>query len=149
MGRKALHLVAMRLVGATLVASGALAIASPSCGTPTSGEASLADSGGDDSMTAEGGDDSMTADGGGFVTGDAGARDSASGSSDGGGGEEGGGACSPCGPGHVCVDGGCACPPYQSLCNGRCIPTSGDPNNCGGCGTTCTGIQVCSSNACS
>jgi hypothetical protein len=30
-----------------------------------------------------------------------------------------------------------------------CIPTSGDPNNCGKCGVTCTGNEVCAGNACS
>jgi hypothetical protein len=40
------------------------------------------------------------------------------------------------------------CPVYQSLCNGKCIPTAVDPNNCGGCGIVCTGNQVCASNAC-
>jgi hypothetical protein len=44
-------------------------------------------------------------------------------------------------------DGG-ACPSYQSLCNGACIPTSTDPNNCGGCGVKCTGTQACSGGAC-
>lgn len=41
-----------------------------------------------------------------------------------------------------------ACPTYQSLCGGRCIPTSVDPSNCGGCGITCAMGQVCVSNGC-
>jgi hypothetical protein len=41
--------------------------------------------------------------------------------------------------------GGSACPPYQSLCNGTCIPHSMDPDNCGG----CAGNQLCSGGACS
>jgi hypothetical protein len=40
------------------------------------------------------------------------------------------------------------CPVYQSLCNGKCIGTAVDPNNCGGCGVMCTGTQVCASSAC-
>ncbi len=47
------------------------------------------------------------------------------------------------------MNGACACPAYQTLCNGTCIATSGDPNNCGGCGVKCTGSLVCSANACS
>src|SRR5579863_8634211 len=44
-------------------------------------------------------------------------------------------------------DGG-ACPPYQTVCNGACIPTSADPSNCGGCGVKCTGTQACSGGTC-
>ena len=39
-----------------------------------------------------------------------------------------------CVGGQVCTSGACACPIYQSFCNGQCIPTSSDANNCGGCG---------------
>jgi hypothetical protein len=46
------------------------------------------------------------------------------------------------------VDGGNACPSYQTSCGGACIPTSNDPNNCGGCGMACTGADVCSAGAC-
>jgi hypothetical protein len=46
------------------------------------------------------------------------------------------------------VAGSGACPAYQSLCNGACIPTSTDPNNCGGCGVKCMGTQACSGGAC-
>jgi hypothetical protein len=45
-------------------------------------------------------------------------------------------------------DAGNPCPTYQQLCNGACIPTVTDPQNCGGCGATCTGNQVCSGGAC-
>ena len=45
------------------------------------------------------------------------------------------------------LDGG-TCPLYQTLCNGACIPTSADPNNCGGCGVKCTGAQACSGGTC-
>src|SRR5689334_8975029 len=41
------------------------------------------------------------------------------------------------------------CPPYQSSCNGICIPTSTDPNNCGGCGIKCGGTLACSGGTCS
>jgi hypothetical protein len=58
-------------------------------------------------------------------------------------------ACSPaCSGGEVCVAGACACPVYQSLCNGQCIPTVGDPGNCGGCGVTCSASEVCSAGKC-
>lgn len=40
------------------------------------------------------------------------------------------------------------CPGGQELCNGECIPTVVDPNNCGGCGLTCAPNQVCLSNGC-
>src|SRR5262249_28305249 len=49
-------------------------------------------------------------------------------------------------PGHG-GDGANPCPIYQSYCNGTCVST-GDPNNCGGCGIVCSGTQVCSGNAC-
>jgi hypothetical protein len=42
-----------------------------------------------------------------------------------------------------------SCPPYQKSCAGTCIPVSTDPNNCGGCGVTCSASQVCSASACS
>jgi hypothetical protein len=41
-----------------------------------------------------------------------------------------------------------ACPPYQTACNGKCIPTIADPNNCGGCGKSCTGDTACSGGVC-
>lgn len=44
---------------------------------------------------------------------------------------------------------GGGCPIYQALCNGKCIPVSGDPKNCGGCGVVCAANQVCSAGACS
>jgi hypothetical protein len=43
---------------------------------------------------------------------------------------------------------GASCPLYQILCNGMCVSTS-DPMNCGGCGKTCSGGQVCSAGGCS
>ncbi len=45
-------------------------------------------------------------------------------------------------------DGSVSCPSYQSFCGGSCIPTSEDPNNCGGCGVRCKAGEVCS-NGCS
>lgn len=44
--------------------------------------------------------------------------------------------------------GGDGCNIYQSLCNGQCIPTNTDPDNCGGCGVTCAADEVCSGGAC-
>lgn len=41
-----------------------------------------------------------------------------------------------------------SCPTYQSFCGGRCIPTSVDPMNCGGCGVRCAAGEVCVSNGC-
>ncbi len=41
------------------------------------------------------------------------------------------------------------CPSYQSKCDGACIPTSVDPKNCGGCGTTCAADEACSAGVCS
>jgi hypothetical protein len=40
------------------------------------------------------------------------------------------------------------CPAYQDRCGGLCIPTSTDPENCGGCGVHCDAAQVCSAGAC-
>jgi hypothetical protein len=45
-------------------------------------------------------------------------------------------------------DTGTSCPSYQSLCDGACIPTSNDPDNCGGCGLSCDGGEVCSGGTC-
>jgi hypothetical protein len=54
-----------------------------------------------------------------------------------------------CANGQTCQNGACVCPPYQALCGGRCIPTSTDPANCGGCGISCQAPQVCSAGKCS
>lgn len=40
------------------------------------------------------------------------------------------------------------CPLYQTLCDGTCIPTSTDPDNCGGCGVVCGDAEVCSGGTC-
>jgi hypothetical protein len=41
-----------------------------------------------------------------------------------------------------------SCSTGQTRCNGTCIDTTADPKNCGGCGTTCAGTDVCSGSAC-
>jgi hypothetical protein len=54
-----------------------------------------------------------------------------------------------CTGGQICAAvGACACPPYQDLCNGTCIPTANDPKNCGHCGVTCTGRAACYGGQC-
>lgn len=40
------------------------------------------------------------------------------------------------------------CPSTGSVCNGICIDTSADNNNCGACGNKCTGTQVCGGGVC-
>lgn len=40
------------------------------------------------------------------------------------------------------------CPDYQRLCDGECIPTSNDPDNCGACGNTCGDAEACSGGRC-
>ncbi|MFW6058525.1 MAG: hypothetical protein ACOC9W_06685, partial [Persicimonas sp.] len=40
------------------------------------------------------------------------------------------------------------CPDYQRLCDGECIPTSNDPDNCGACGNTCGDDEACSGGRC-
>lgn len=40
------------------------------------------------------------------------------------------------------------CPDYQRLCDGECIPTSNDPDNCGACGNTCGDGEACSGGRC-
>lgn len=46
------------------------------------------------------------------------------------------------------LDNGDECGIYSTFCNGECIPTSSDPDNCGGCGVVCAGNQVCSGGFC-
>lgn len=41
------------------------------------------------------------------------------------------------------------CPTYQTLCDGKCVPTTDDAEHCGGCATKCTGAQACSAGKCS
>lgn len=42
----------------------------------------------------------------------------------------------------------CTCPGQQSRCSGTCTDTKSDPSNCGGCGITCSGAEVCQDGAC-
>jgi hypothetical protein len=45
---------------------------------------------------------------------------------------------SQCTSGQVCTNGYCGgCPTGQTACNGQCVDTQKDNNNCGTCGTTC------------
>jgi hypothetical protein len=53
-----------------------------------------------------------------------------------------------CSGGQACVNGACVCPAYQTFCGGACIPTSTDPNNCGGCGVKCAAPLACSGGTC-
>jgi hypothetical protein len=71
-----------------------------------------------------------------------------SGSLNAGGDHTGGDCAAGCSGGQVCVKGSCECPSYQSLCDGKCVPTSADPSNCGKCGNACTGATACSSGQC-
>ncbi|NUP11865.1 MAG: hypothetical protein HOW73_37945 [Polyangiaceae bacterium] len=69
-----------------------------------------------------------------------------------GGGDSGGGGSSFNGGGGSGAEGGgseSGCPIYTTLCDGVCIPTSVDPNNCGDCGVICEGDLACSAGACS
>jgi hypothetical protein len=40
------------------------------------------------------------------------------------------------------------CAPNQTQCNGTCVNTNIDKNNCGGCGIACTAAQVCQNGTC-
>jgi hypothetical protein len=40
-------------------------------------------------------------------------------------------------------DGGVTCPMGQTLCNGQCVNTATDSNNCGACGQACTAPNTC------
>ncbi|MGH7285239.1 MAG: fibrinogen-like YCDxxxxGGGW domain-containing protein, partial [Polyangiaceae bacterium] len=46
------------------------------------------------------------------------------------------------------TDSGTGCGAGISSCSGTCTDTQVDPNNCGGCGTTCPSGELCSSGAC-
>ncbi|TNF23718.1 MAG: hypothetical protein EP329_26805 [Deltaproteobacteria bacterium] len=41
------------------------------------------------------------------------------------------------------------CPLYHRLCDGVCVNTNADPDNCGECGHTCDAGQACSAGGCS
>ena len=66
-----------------------------------------------------------------------------------GGSDAGAGCGQGCAGGQICVGGVCQCPVYQTFCSGACIPTSGDPLNCGACNVVCPSGQACSAGACS
>jgi hypothetical protein len=54
-----------------------------------------------------------------------------------------------CTGGQVCTSLGlCACPPYQDLCGGTCIPTANDPKNCGHCNVMCGNNNPCYGGIC-
>jgi hypothetical protein len=47
------------------------------------------------------------------------------------------------------VDGGDqGCALYESSCSGACVATASDPHNCGACGVSCNGGQVCNAGHC-
>jgi hypothetical protein len=64
-----------------------------------------------------------------------------------------GGSCAA--PGAICCDGAtcqggfCRCPAGRTACGGRCVDTTTDPRNCGGCGEVCAEGQACVDGACS
>ncbi len=53
-----------------------------------------------------------------------------------------------CGDSQVCVAGDCECDIGLTNCFGQCVDTNSDPNNCGECGTECSGGQVCNFGSC-
>jgi hypothetical protein len=87
------------------------------------------------------GDTGAPGEAGAFGEGGGGPHDGASG--------DGGGCPGGCTGGQTCVNNACACPIYEALCNGQCIPTSSDPKNCGTCGNACSGGTACSGGVCS
>jgi hypothetical protein len=42
----------------------------------------------------------------------------------------------------------CECDPTYRVCGTTCVDLANDPHNCGGCGTVCTGSNVCSRGLC-
>ena len=56
--------------------------------------------------------------------------------------------CTACGTGASCSNGSCGCSVSgQQLCNGTCIDTTSNSNNCGSCGHACSGGS-CSNGVC-
>jgi hypothetical protein len=43
-----------------------------------------------------------------------------------------------CPSGEICHSGSCLC--FGAFCDGVCVDTYIDTNNCGGCGNVCTGL---------
>jgi hypothetical protein len=50
--------------------------------------------------------------------------------------------------GVVCASGMCVCPDNGSLCDGACLNTQTDPDNCGFCGNTCGPGASCTQGSC-
>jgi hypothetical protein len=60
---------------------------------------------------------------------------------------------SDCGTGQKCLirpdlSYRCVCPDFGQPCNGTCVDTRSDPNNCGACGQTCQGGKICQNSQC-
>jgi hypothetical protein len=58
-----------------------------------------------------------------------------------------------CGANLICTNGSCQCPQGLANCNGGCVDTATDPQNCGGCGKTCSppyygALMVCVNGVC-
>jgi hypothetical protein len=58
-----------------------------------------------------------------------------------------GGTCGPCPTGEIAANGVC-CPPGETGCGRNCVDEQTDPNNCGGCGTTCAAGAICQARTC-
>jgi len=52
--------------------------------------------------------------------------------------------------GSNCKWGNCvsSCPSGETLCNGQCVNTKNNPQNCGSCGTVCKGDYTCQNGTC-
>jgi hypothetical protein len=48
-----------------------------------------------------------------------------------------------CPVGASCVNGGCECPPGQTVCDGRCVDLLNDKKYCGSCLNVCRGTNEC------
>lgn len=53
-----------------------------------------------------------------------------------------------CGPGSVCENGACVCQPGLMDCQGECVNTQTDGNDCGSCGNVCGDSQTCENGVC-
>ena len=42
----------------------------------------------------------------------------------------------------------CACAVGEARCNGACVDTTSNVDNCGGCGEVCNSLEICASGAC-